>query len=159
MRAIELFSGISMKLMPLFFCAATAMVVAMPVIAETSDDSLHVSMANALNESAAAWTAGDLKKFMQLYEHSPTIRYINAKGVVVGYDAIEAMYAARFQSGARMGQLSLQIIQIERVGPDYAFLIGRYALKPANGDTVSGITTLLFHKVGKQWLIVVDHTS
>jgi ketosteroid isomerase-like protein len=137
------------------------MVVAMPNAAQTPADSLHASIEKALDASAAAWTAGDLETFMKLYEHSPTVRYINPKGVTVGYDAIQSMYAARFHSGngASMGQLSLQLIDVKEVGPNYAFVIGRYSLKPATGDTVSGITTLLFHKVGQQWLIVVDHTS
>jgi len=150
-----------MKIIPLLFCMTAAIVVSMPAIAETTTDTVHASIEKALNESAVAWTAGDLKTFMQLYENSPTVRYINPKGITVGYDAIQSMYAARFHNGngASMGQLSLQLIDVKEVGPQYAFVIGRYSLKPATGDTVSGITTLLFHKVGKQWLIVVDHTS
>ncbi|MFC5743790.1 YybH family protein [Dyella tabacisoli] len=148
-----------MKTIPLLFCAAA--VVTMPVMAETQADSVHASIEKALNESAASWTAGDLKTFMQVYENSPTTRYIGSQGVTTGYAAIEEMYAKRFKKGdgASMGQLSLQLIDVKEMGSQYAFVVGRYFLKQDTGVTVSGITTLVFHKVGARWLIVADHSS
>jgi hypothetical protein len=102
-----------------------------------------------------------MKKFMALYENSPTTRYIGSQGIVTGYDDIQAMYVKRFQKGdgASMGQLSLQLIDVKEMGPQYAFVVGRYFLKQDTGVTVSGVTTLLFHKVGTRWLIVADHSS
>lgn len=150
----------AMKTMPLLFCAAA--VVTMPVLAQaTQVDSVHASIEKALNESAAAWTAGDMKTFMELYENSPTTRYIGSQGIVTGYDAIQAMYVKRFQKGdgASMGQLSLQVVDVKEMGPQYAFVVGRYFLKQDTGVTVSGVTTLLFHKIGARWFIVADHSS
>lgn len=146
-----------MKTLPLLF--ATSAIVSMAVPFAAHAESARNAIAQALNDSAAAWTRGDITQFMALYEHSPATRYINAHGVVVGYDAIQASYAARFKPGASMGKLSIEISDVKDVGPDYAFVIGRYTLVPESGATASGITTLLFHKVDGRWLIVVDHTS
>jgi uncharacterized protein (TIGR02246 family) len=148
-----------MKTTPLLFCSIAAMAVSTHVFAETTVASVRASIEAALNQSAAAWTAGDMTKFMQVYEKSPTIRYIGSSGITVGYDAIQAMYAARFGKGADMGKLSLELVDVQQVGPQYAFVIGRYHLQQGDGKTVSGVTSLLFHKVGTQWLIVADHSS
>jgi ketosteroid isomerase-like protein len=148
-----------LKITSLLFCAV-ALVATKPVSAQTSANSIHASIERSLNESAAAWTAGDLKKFMQLYENSPTTRYINPEGVTMGYAAIQSSYAARFnKGGASMDPLTLELIDVKEVGPEYAFVVGRYHLQPKHGPAVSGVTTLLFHKVAEQWLIAVDHTS
>jgi ketosteroid isomerase-like protein len=148
-----------MKTSPLLFCSIAAIAVSLPVRAETPAVSVRASIEAALSQSAAAWTAGDLAKFMQVYEKSPTIRYIGASGITVGYDAIQSMYAARFDKGASMGKLSLELVDVQQVGPQYTFVIGRYHLQQDSGTIVSGVTSLLFHKVGTQWLIVADHSS
>ena len=148
-----------MKTTSLLFCSLAALSVSSPVLAETSAAAVRTSIETALNQSAAAWTAGDLAKFMQVYEKSPSIRYMGSNGIVVGYDAIQSMYAARFGKGPSMGKLSLELVDVQQVGPQYAFVVGRYHLQQDNGATVSGVTSLLFHKVGTQWLIVADHSA
>ncbi|TCV93396.1 uncharacterized protein (TIGR02246 family) [Luteibacter rhizovicinus] len=150
-----------MKNLSVLFCAVGAVAMAATVSAETPSISPQQAIGQALDASAAAWSAGDLKTFMELYERAPNTRYVSAKGVVEGYDAIEAMYASRFKTpgASGMGKLTLEVIDVKLLGSQYAFVIGRYHLKPETGDTVSGLTTLLFHKVGTRWLISADHSS
>ena len=57
-----------MKTTSLLFCSLAALSVSSPVLAETSAAAVRTSIETALNQSAAAWTAGDLAKFMQVYE-------------------------------------------------------------------------------------------
>lgn len=127
--------------------------------APVDDASLNQTIAAALDASAAAWTRGDLDDFMRLYEDSPQIRYINPEGMTQGYAGIRQMYGARFAKGEPMGELSIALIEVKRVGPDYAFVTGRFTLKQASGKVATGLTTLLFHRAGGQWRIVSDHTS
>ncbi len=146
-----------------------AMLAAMPLLdahaappaspAAVADPALTQAITAALGDSAAAWSRGDLDAFMSLYEHSPTIAYINASGMTHGYDGIRAMYAARFAKGEPMGELSIAVLETVRTGPDYAFVTGRYTLRQASGQVASGLTTLLFHRQGGHWRIVSDHTS
>jgi len=113
-----------------------------------------------LDASASAWSAGDLKTFMACYEHSPTTVFVGGSGAVKGYDAIEAMYASTYKkAGAGLGKLRLEVIDVKELGPQYAFAVVRYHLKPDTGAEVSGLSTLLFHKVGARWLINSDHSS
>lgn len=120
---------------------------------------LKQTIAAALDASAAAWTRGDLDDFMRLYEDSPEIRYINPDGMTQGYAGIRQMYGARFAKGEPMGDLSIALIDVKQVGPDHAFVTGRFTLKQASGKVATGLTTLLFHRAGGQWRIVSDHTS
>ena len=97
---------------------------------------------------------------MGCYEHSASTRFVGAGGVVVGYDAIENMYASTYKKPwASLGKLTLKVIEVKDLGSQYAFVIARYHLKPDTGAEVTGLSTLLFHKVGDRWLINSDHSS
>jgi len=70
------------------------------------------------------------------------------------------MYASTYKkAGAGLGKLRLEVIDVKELGPQYAFAVVRYHLKPDTGAEVSGLSTLLFHKVGARWLINSDHSS
>jgi uncharacterized protein (TIGR02246 family) len=150
-----------MKMMSVLFCAVSAVAMAASASAEApAATPTALAIKQALDASAAAWSAGDLAKFMECYEHSPSTRYVSGNNSVEGYDAIAAMYTARFKKpGASYGKLTLELIDVKDVGPQYAYVVGRYHLKPDTGPEVSGLTTLLFHKVGGRWLINSDHSS
>lgn len=150
-----------MKLLVRFCLAAAILVVALDLHARDPMNATRQAIAKAMDDSAAAWTAGDLDGFMRLYEDAPTTRYINAHGMVTGYAAIRAAYAPRFSAatGKPMGKLRLELIDVQQLGPQHAFVIGRYHLAQPDGSEATGITTLLFHAHDGQWHIVVDHTS
>ncbi len=149
-----------MKTMSVLFCAVSAVVATATVSTETPAVSTAQGIKQALDTSAAAWSAGDLKTFMECYEHAPGTRYVSSSGTIEGYEAIEAMYKSRFQKpGASFGKLTLELIDVKPLGSQYAFVVGRYHLKPDTGAEISGITTLLFHKVGTRWLISSDQSS
>ncbi len=115
----------------------------------------------ALQDSAAAWSRGDLNGFMQCYEASPDTLYIGAHGLVRGADAIRATYAAHYGQGAAMGHLSLTVLDYRPLGTGFALLTGRFALqKPGSSAApATGIFTLVFHKSPSGWHIIADHTS
>ncbi len=149
-----------MKTTSVLFCALSAVSATIAVSAETPAVSTSAAIKQTLDASAAAWSAGDLKTFMECYERAPGTRYVSPSGIVEGYEAIESMYASRFQKpGASLGKLTLELVDVKPLGSQYAFVIGRYHLKPDTGAEISGVTTLLFHKVGTRWLISSDHSS
>ena len=116
----------------------------------------------ALDASAAAWSSGDLDRFMTCYEKAPTTTYVNATHVLRGYDAIRAMYAERFSGGssAVMGQLTLNVVDFRMLGDAYAYVVGRFHLHrdAAHGGEVTGPTTLLFKRTPAGWRIIADHS-
>lgn len=149
-----------MKAISVLFCAVSA--VAMIAGASATSPSVPASFAirQTLDASSAAWSAGDLKTFMECYERSPSTLFVSASGTVKGYDAIEAMYAATYKKpGTTLGKLRLDVIDVKDIGSGYAFVVVRYHLKPDTGAEASGLSTLLFHKVDGRWLINSDHSS
>jgi len=149
-----------MKVMSVLFCATSAVALVADVSAESAVAQTSQGIRQTLDASAAAWSAGDLKTFMACYEHSPDTLFVGAGGVTTGYDAIEAMYASTYKKpGASLGKLRLDVINVRDLGSQYAFAVVRYHLKPDTGAEVSGLSTLLFHKVDGRWLINSDHSS
>lgn len=110
-----------------------------------------------LQQSAADWSRGDLASFMRSYEDAPNTAFVTGGGLLRGYAAIKAHYAARYGSGQKMGSLRLDIVDEQGLGPAFALVTGRFAL---SGPIVaSGIFTLIFHKSLAGWRITYDHTS
>lgn len=138
--------------------AAAAM--AAPVAA--ADDVARQGIARTLADSAAAWSAGDLDRFMTCYADDPATSYVGSGKLVTGYQAIRAMYASRFGGGSRaaMGMLTIDIESLRLIADDAAYVVGRFHLRrpAADGGDVTGLTTLIFRQQSGRWLIVADHS-
>jgi uncharacterized protein (TIGR02246 family) len=116
-----------------------------------------------LNRSMSAWNAGDLAGFLGCYENSPTTCYLSADQIVVGYQAIEAMYAERFAIGgaAARGMLSLSLTRVQALGPEHSLAIGQYLLSRDghHGGSGYGVFSLVLRRTALGWRIAADHTT
>jgi ketosteroid isomerase-like protein len=147
-----------------FFLAAGIVLAACAGQAKTKHEAAdEAAISKALQDSAAAWSRGDLAAFMTCYENSSTTEYVKATGVVEGYTAIHDMYASRYGSGGAggFGRLSLELTNYRQMGAAYALVTGRFALaRPkAQGGDATGIFTLVFHRSVSGWHIMYDHSS
>jgi ketosteroid isomerase-like protein len=57
-----------------------------------------------------------------------------------------------------MGKLTFSELQIEMLGPDSAYVRGRWQLVTSK-DKPGGLFTLIFKRLPEGWRIVHDHTS
>lgn len=145
--------------------AVTAALVATIAVPAAAADlsAAQQGVTRALADSAVAWSAGDLDRFMTCYEDDPATSYVGGGGrLVTGYRAIRDMYAERFNGGSRaaMGALSINIESLRLLSPDYAYVVGRFHVRrsAADGGDATGLTTLVFHRRAGRWLIVADHS-
>jgi uncharacterized protein (TIGR02246 family) len=120
-----------------------------------ADDARAINQ--VLQQSAADWSRGDLAAFMRSYEDFPSTEFVTPGGLLQGYSAIKAHYAARYGTGQNMGALQLTILDERGLSPAYALVTGRFTL--AGPTTAHGIFTLVFHKTPAGWRITYDHTS
>jgi beta-aspartyl-peptidase (threonine type) len=68
-------------------------------------------------------------------------------------------YRKRYQGeGREMGTLSFSDLAIQPLGPDSAYVRGRWQLVRSK-DRPGGIFTLVFRRFPEGWRIVHDHTS
>ncbi len=142
--------------------AAGALMLAPVAQAQPAEPAVAAAVGKVLTDSAAAYTAGDFKGFIESYEVSPETTYISGDKVVTGYDAIAAAYGPRFEgpdAKAALGKLSLNLVNVRQLGPNYVLAIGRFNVEMAEGKSASGIFSLTFHKTAVGWRIVADHTS
>jgi ketosteroid isomerase-like protein len=111
-----------------------------------------------LVSQTANWNKGDLDAFMEGYWHSDSLMFVGKSGITYGYARTLEHYKRDYDSPEKMGQLSFDILRVDRLSADYYFVIGKWFLKRNAGD-VGGIYTLLFRKIGGRWWIVADHSS
>lgn len=139
---------------------SVALVAAAPAGAAETSATARTAIEGLLANSAAAWTAGDLTRFMTLYENAPTTTYLTSSKRVQGYDAIRAMYAADFGAGsAAMGKLALNVLEVRTIGGDHAYVTVRFTLtQPGTAEPATGYSTLLMRKSVAGWRIVADHS-
>lgn len=133
-----------------FFLACTL------AFAQKTSDSQAIR--KAMDEQVTAWNNGDLVKFMDGYWQSDSLRFIGSKGIVYGWQPTLERYRKNYPDAAARGTLRFEILKIDLLSKDAAFVIGKFFLtRPQVGDA-NGHFTLLWRKINGQWKIVVDHT-
>ena len=106
------------------------------------------------------WNKGDLDAFLEGYWNSPKVVFQSGGDRNVGFEAMRARYRKRYQAeGKAMGIVSFSETEIEPLGPDSAFVRGRWGLTMPDGKKPGGLFTLILRKLPEGWKIVHDHTS
>lgn len=111
-----------------------------------------------LDQQTKAWNSGDLEKFMVGYWESDSLMYVGKGGVTYGFAPTLANYKKNYGSPDKMGQLTFQILHVNRLSKTYYQVVGKWNLKRTAGD-VGGHYTLLFRKIKGEWKIISDHSS
>ena len=140
-------------------CAACFTLVLAPVVfAQSAPDKSAVRQ--LLTEQEDAWNRHDLEGFMRGYWKSPDLTFFSSNGITKGWDATLQRYRTRYQSeGREMGKLEFSDLNIQMLGPEAAFVRGRWHLKFSDGKDAGGVYTLIIRKFSEGWRIVHDHTS
>lgn len=105
-----------------------------------------------------AWNKGDLKGFMEGYWNSAELLFIGSKGVSNGWQTTLENYQKSYPNPEAMGKLTFEILKVELVGKDGAWLVGKWALKREK-DTPNGHFLLIWRKIKGKWYIIADHSS
>lgn len=133
------------------------LLAAMPALAQTARD--RETILAILDRQTRAWNAGDIPGFMRGYWKSDSLLYIGKSGVRKGYQTTLESYRKNYPDRAAMGTLKFNILKVDFPAKDVAFVVGRWHLtRPEKGD-VGGHYTLLWKKIGGEWVIVADHSS
>jgi ketosteroid isomerase-like protein len=111
-----------------------------------------------LHEQTIAWNNGDVDAFMNGYWKNDSLMFIGKSGVTYGWLHTLNNYKKRYPDAASMGELTFNLIKIERLSKKYCYVTGKWHLKRTIGD-LEGHFTLLFEKLNGHWLIISDHSS
>ncbi len=152
-----------MKLLPAGTIAALAL--ALTLIASRSPraegpDAEVAAIKAVLDQQERDWNKGDLDAFLEGYWHSPGVVFLSGGDRHDGFDAMRDRYRKRYKAeGKAMGQVAFSGVEIQILGPDAAFVRGRWGLTMPDGKKPNGLFTLIFRKFPEGWKIVHDHTS
>lgn len=111
-----------------------------------------------LTRQSSFWNKGDIDNFMKGYWENDSLMFVGKSGVTYGYRATLENYKKGYPDKAAMGELSFKFIKVEKLSPEYIFIVGKWHLKRTIGD-VEGHYNLLFRKINNEWVIIVDHSS
>jgi len=127
-------------------------------IAAPAQNKDEQAILNSMNIQKQAWNKGDLEAYMQTYWKSDSLMFIGKSGITYGWQHTLNNYKRGYPDTTAMGKLSFDILHIKRLSVLYFSVAGKWQLTRTAGN-LSGHFTLLFKKIGNQWLIVSDHSS
>ena len=122
------------------------------------EDKDIIAVKNLLENQRQAWNQGNIEAFMEGYWKSEQLQFIGQNGVTYGWDNTLKRYKKGYPDKAAMGQLTFDIINVDKRSKKVISMLGKFTLKRDN-DEPSGYFLLIFQKIKKKWVIVADHTS
>ena len=113
-----------------------------------------------LDAQVEAWNRRDLEGYMAGYWNSPDLVFQSGATTTRGWQATLERYRERYTGeGKEMGRLQFQEVEVQLLGPEAAFVRGRWRLAMKDGTLSGGLFTLVVKRFGRDWRIVHDHTS
>lgn len=116
------------------------------------------TIAALLEAQDAAWNEGDIEGFMKGYWASPDLRFASGGDVVRGFDETLARYKTRYPGKDGMGELETDSYEIDVLSANAAIAHGNWRVT-RDGETLSGLYTLVLRKMDGNWFIVSDTTT
>ena len=113
---------------------------------------------SVLTAQQDAWNRGDIDAFMNGYARSASTVFVSQDELSRGWEIVRDRYRMKYSDRTKMGTLSFSEIEVTRLSPDAAVVLGRWRLKRTN-DEPHGRFTLIFKRLPEGWRIVHDHTS
>jgi uncharacterized protein (TIGR02246 family) len=125
-----------------------------------AQDAQVAAIQKVLDKQEQDWNKGDLDAFLEGYWNSPNVVFQSGGNRNVGFEAMRDRYRKTYKSeGKAMGRVAFSDVEIVPLGPDSAFVRGRWGLTMPDGKKPGGLFTLIFRKLPEGWKIVHDHTS
>ena len=146
--------------MPRLLCAALLSLFALTATA--GDTATTTAVRNVLAVQQDAWNRGDLEAFMQGYWKSDEIRFAGGDSFKYGWQATLDGYRKSYPTAAAMGKLDFDVVELRELGPDIAYVFGKWRLTRANeapDKAPHGLFTLMFERKNGDWVITRDHSS
>ncbi len=145
--------------MVLFLAGILLAAAAGPAAAATASQT-EKEIRGVVRQQMEAWNRHDLQGFMAGYWNSPELTFFSGGTETKGWQPTLERYQKTYQAGGHeMGKLEFADLQVVPLGPDSAFVRGRWHLTMPDGKEPHGLFTLVFQKFPQGWRIIHDHTS
>ncbi len=123
-----------------------------------TEHSIREEIRAAMQRQEDAWNKGDINGFMEVYWESDSLSFVTEKGITKGYAPLLERYQKSYPDRKAMGKLNFEILNLEAIDADNAYLNGTWQLR-RDQDSLGGYFTLIWRRFPDGWKIVYDHTS
>lgn len=113
---------------------------------------------NLLESQRLAWNEGNIAKYMEGYWNSDSLLFVGKKGPQYGWNKTFENYQKSYPNKSAMGQLQFNILKVEMICDDEAFVLGEWILNREK-DQPRGFFTLRMKKINQNWKVIADHSS
>jgi len=134
----------------IFFCSII-------LNAQTLSEKDKDEILKVLETQRIYWNKGNIEAYMEGYWKSDSLRFIGKRGINFGWNNTLESYKKGYPDKETMGNLTFQVISLEALSNNTAFMIGKWDLD--RKEKAGGYFTLIWKKLNGKWLITVDHTS
>lgn len=111
-----------------------------------------------LDGIAVAWNRGDLPGHVAVYADSA--EFMTGRGPLIGrQQTADALEHSFFRDGAPVQQLRFEQVVVHPLGPDYAYVTGRFILYGGGQEDHSGWFTTIWAWMDGRWQTIHDHSS
>ena len=125
-------------------------------------DRVAPAVERLLAEQVAAWNAGDLERFMDVYWRSDDLRFVSNQETMQGWRRTLESYVERYGGAdvgpGSLGRLELEDLDVKLITDDVAITVGSYKVSQ-NGAESNGVFSLVMRNIDGAWRIVHDHSS
>src|SRR5690242_13868366 len=111
-----------------------ALLIATTAFSQQSDEQ---AVRKLLSTQSEAWNKGNIDEFMKGYWKDDSLMFIGKSGITYGYKNTLNNYKKNYGNADLMGKLAFTLIKIQRLSPEYYYVVGKWQLARKAGD-VSG---------------------
>jgi ketosteroid isomerase-like protein len=132
--------------------------IALLALAAATPQADRAAILGTIHRMEAAWNHGDFRGYMAGFKN-PDVVFISGGKFQDGWQGTLNHYVRDYGgSPERRGTLHFYNMKVDLLAPDAAMLVGQYRLQRGSRLT-EGVNTRLFRKVGRRWLITMNHVS
>ena len=118
----------------------------------------ELAIREVMQNQEKCWNVGDLDCFMEGYWKSEKLVFVGSRGLTYGWQNTLDNYKKSYPTPEKMGTLTFKILIIEPLSDDFWSVVGKWSLERKD-DSPSGHFSLIFRRLGNDWVIVSDHSS
>ena len=113
----------------------------------------------ALGGQVAAWNSGRLEDAMAYYRNSKDLLWISRAGIEKGYQPILDSYLKDFTDRSKMGTYSYEPLYIKSISAKSVYYVYRWKIELNGKKLMGGVSSQIWEKQNKKWLIFTEHAS
>jgi ketosteroid isomerase-like protein len=137
-------------------CFLAIMVIAVPLFVQAQSKDEKEVRAN-FHQSLEAWNAGDIAGYMDTYDKSDSILFINKSLIAYGWKDANETFRKAFPTKESMGKLTYDIKIVKQLSENFWLVVGSFHVDRGK-DSFGGNFSDLVQRIKGSWKVVVDHS-